>query len=122
MSVFDALCHAEGLAVSSFQDQCLGTSEHLLATGEGELVDQLDGLLFLGIVFNFRLDEDTVAGGIVPDMYTERLDAHGIGLDKSDRTENTKGLTALREAPLAAAPSADPRRCCLHSGVVDVDL
>ena len=122
VSVLYALCHAERLAVTGLYRDGLCMTEHLLAACKGELVDQLDGLLLLSVVPDFRLNEDTVASSVVPDVDTEGFDAYGIGLDQTDGTENAEGLTTFREAPLAAATSTNPRRCSFHGGVIYVDL
>ena len=99
-----------------------GMAEHLLATGQRELVDQFYGLCLARVVLHLRLYEHGVAGGIVPDVYAKRLHTYGIRLDERDGTEDAKGLAALAEPPLTAAAAADPWRRRLHGRVVDGHL
>ena len=73
---------SDSTRLASLQRKGLRQPEHLLARGQRELVDQLDGLFLPGIVLDFGLDEHRVAGSIVPDVNTKRLDANGIRLDE----------------------------------------
>ncbi len=94
------------LAGEQRQSRCL--PENLLAAGEGELVDQFYLLSLGGVVLDFGLDEDRVAGGIVPDVDAKGFDAYGIGLDEADGPEDAEGLAALAESPFRRASATDP--------------
>ena len=84
-------------------------AEHLLATGQRELVHQLYLLRLLGVVFDLCLDEYGVAGGIIPDMYAKGFDSYGICLDEADWPEDAKGLATLAEAPFRRTSTTNPR-------------
>ena len=103
------------------QHRSLGVTEHLLAAGQGELVDQLDGLRFRRVVPDLGLYKHGVALGVVPHVYAERLYAHFICLNEADGTEQAERLATLAEAPLGGTAATDPRRLGLHGGMVDVN-
>lgn len=63
-------------------------AEHLLAAGEHELIDHVDGGGGGAVVVNLGIDEHGVCTVVVPDMYAKRFDAHLVGLDETDRTED----------------------------------
>ena len=90
--VADGLGMAEGASRTGLDGDGLGMAEHLLARGQRELVDQLYGLGLAGIVLYLGLDEDAVAGSVVPDVHAEGLNAHLVGLDERDGSEDAEGL------------------------------
>ena len=83
------------LAATRTQGDNLSMAEHLFATGQRELIDQLESLGMLGIVLDLRLDKYGVALGIVPDVDAKGFYAHSIRLDKTHGTEDAKGLAAF---------------------------
>ena len=122
MYVADGLGMLQHDGLAGSDGSGLGMAEHRLAAGEREFVDEFYLLVLFGVVLHLGLDEDAVAGGIVPDVDAEGLDAHVVGLDEADRAEDAEGLAALGESPLAAAPAAHPRAGGLHGGMVDGHL
>ena len=108
MCVGHRLCVVQRLGLTSLQRYNLSASEHLLATGQCEFVDQFDGLRLFGVVFDLGVDEDGIAWRIIPDVNTEGLDAHGIRLDEADRAEDTERLRTLAESPFRGTTAANP--------------
>ena len=82
VNISHSLHLSDGTRLASLQRDSLCQPEHLLARDQRELVDQLEGLFLAGVVPDFGLDEHGVAGSIVPDVDTERLDADGIRLNE----------------------------------------
>ena len=76
----------------------------------------------MGIVLNLCVDKNSVALGIVPDVYAKGLDAYSICLNKTDGTEDAKGLTSLAETPFGGASATHPRGFCLHGRMVNEHL
>ena len=82
MDVSDGSALTDGLRFASFQSHAFGKAENGLATGEGELVDQLECVWVAAVVFDLSFYEHAVASDIIPDMHAEGLYANVIGLDE----------------------------------------
>ena len=94
-------------------------TEYLFTRSERKLIHQFNLLRLLGIVLHLRFDKDTIAGGVIPNMHAKGFNTHSVRFYQTDRTEDTKGLTALRESPFRRAAATYPRRFRLHGGVVN---
>ena len=67
----------------------INKAEHLFAAGKHELIDYLNGGSGCAVVVYLGIDEYRVCTVVMPDMNTEWLDAHLIGLDKTYWAINT---------------------------------
>ena len=83
-------------------------------------VDELYFHRRTAVIPHLSVDKDTVAGGIVPDVHTERLDAHLVGLFECHRTEDAKRLTAFGESPFGRTTATHPRHISDHFGMGDL--
>lgn len=98
-----------------------GKTEKGLAVTVVELADELDGVRLMVVILYLGLNEDAVAGCVIPNMDAERRYA-GLGCtDERQGSEYAERLTAFTETGLRGATATNPRRGGLIGRMVNED-